>query len=875
MCHADFAHFQQHYTRLIDDMVAFAHEHANQLMPPIIDERLQAITSDLATFKSHLFDTDRNFFSNHKELMYGVGFDTVVQLNELLQDTRIALQRRMDTVINVAPETTVCAGGCITGLQTAVSRLSTSAHGITACAHRFKRQMLDYAALEHTRRRHHYYSGDEVHYANAYFNYGAHRLGVAPRPDPFTGTAESTITQTLFNEFDRSVRETVRPETMIRAMADDYASQISAVAETDDAGNIAAEKIGATVGRIEALQEAQLNAEFGPIPLHDFLMEMPADGSYRLTKRPTLIAVRLMDRLKKERLIQFEPVVLAKAVDGEADALYLDGLLWLNRKGQHELFDVEMLCRVSPSALLDTLSHDDSIDNKRRVQIFCEIAETIMTLCAAEQLATPHNLPHHWLENFVAVLPQLSGSRKSELESRAMAMVLRFDDGTAMHRLLETGIDKNMQVQSGFSLVSMAAARNWTNVLRVLLQWRVDIEAGADEETSALMIAARTNQSRSLTTLLDAGARVDAVTANGKTALIIAAENGHAQIVRSLLDAGADPHVATKIGDTALHKAAKNGDVDVLRALIKGGARVNAAGDANFTVLMVAAQCGHARAVEFLLAANADSTLCADIDQHTVLTLAALNGHTEVVEALLAAGAPVEARLSTGHTALMLAASFGNTEIIQILLNKKAGIEDKTVKEGYSALMLATIHGHAATVAMLAAAGADRECQSSIGNTPLMEAAIWGNHAVLTALLASGAQLETRSSDDGQTALVQAAFYNETESLRLLLAAGALIDAQTESGQTALALAAHHDNSEAVELLAQCGASTEYRTADGFTPLMVMAQRGRIRAVEALLSASASRDSRAPGGRSAGDMVQDAYALIADSAQANAAHENP
>ena len=217
MLHADFAPFKQQYSRLIDDMVAFARDHANQLTPPITALRLQAIATDLATFKSHLFDVEQNFFSNHKTLMYGVGFDTVVELSRLLQDTRIALQRRVDTVINVAPDTTVCAGGCITGLQKGVSVLSTSADGITACTHRFKREMLEYAALAHTRQHHCYHPGNEVHYANAYFNYGADALGVAPRPDPFTRTAEGTITQAMFNKFDQTVRQTLRPVTMTRA----------------------------------------------------------------------------------------------------------------------------------------------------------------------------------------------------------------------------------------------------------------------------------------------------------------------------------------------------------------------------------------------------------------------------------------------------------------------------------------------------------------------------------------------------------------------------------------------------------------------------------------------------------------------------------
>ncbi len=856
MRHADFVPFKQQYIRLIDQVIAFAHARADQLTPPVTKPRMQAISSDFETFKHHLFDAEQDFFSSHKYLLYGVGFDAIKQLSHLLKDERIALQRRMDTVLNLAPDTTVCAGGCITGLQKALSMLTTSERGIIASAHRFKQQMVENAALNHSRRHHQYDPGNEVHYANAYLNFSADTLGIAPRLDPFARTAESEMTLELLNEFAQATRHSLRPITMVEAMADDYASRIRQVAQTDAAGTISLEQIAATQQRIEALQTSILDAEYGPIPMHDVLIELPAGGNYQIIKPPTLVAVRLMDRLKKEKIINFEPIVLAKAVDGGANLLYLDGLIWLKRNAQHEALDLTTLCQTLPLDMLATLSRNDAPDKEKYLAIFCHVAEAVATLHQAE---SPGALPDGWLKNFVTVLGVTSGASRDELALRLLNLSLRLDDGNAFTALIDVGLDKKAITSAGYSLAGTAVARGCTNVLRALLQAGVDVELGAAVGTSALMVAARSNNIIAVKSLLEAGAQIDAASAEGKTALMIAARRGDAPMVDVLLNAGASVDAAMQTGEGALLLAAKSGRVGVVQRIIDAGAQLDARGTGKLTALMVAAQGGHTGALEALLQAGAPIESRTDFDQHTALTLAALNGHLDAVNVLLAADAQVSSQLVSGHNALMLAAISGNNAIVAALLAAGADTGCRTVEEGRPALMLAAGHGHAATVTLLVNAGADIDSRSLLGNTALMQAVMAGQHAALTVLLAAGAPIESRATFGDYTALMHAAIYGDAESLRLLLEADACVDTMTRTGQTALSLAANEDNTAAVEILVSRGASTECRTVTGFTPLMIMAQRGRITAVAALLTAGASMEALAPDGRTARDILQQVF----------------
>lgn len=646
MRHADFAAFKQHFIGLIDEVNAFARVHADQVTPPVTEPRLKAIARDLDTFKRHLFDAEQDFFSDQKYLVYGAGFDAFEQLSHLLKSERMTLQRQLDAIINLAPDTTVCAGGCVTGLHNALGTLKTSSRGIVASAHRFKQQLVENVALNHSRDHHRYQPGNEVHYANAYINFSADKLGIAPRPDPFARTAEGEMTLELLNDFEKSVHQSLQPITMVQAMADDYAGRISHVAQSDAsdrilediAGTIPIEEIAAAQQRIEALQTTTLDADYGPISLHDLLIESPNGENYQIVKPPPLVAVRMMDRLKKEKIIDYDPVVLAKAVDGEADLLYLDGLMWLNRKTQHEALDLARLCCVMPQDMLAALSRTGTLDPQNHRTIFFDIAGEVM-LFSRDAPRAP--LPDGWLKNFAGVWSELSGRQHHHLGIRLLELSLRYDDGGAIDALLDAGLDKDTVAPNGFSITALAAIRGCSNVLRTLLQHGVDIEAGLASGQSPLLTAVFTGQVISVKILLEADACVDAAADNGKTALMIAAQYGNATIAGLLLKAGANVNAATRKGDVALHHAAKRGHANVVQQLIDTGAHLDVKGTGDYTALMIAAEEGHTRVLLALLQAHAPLESCSNIDQHTALTLAALSGHLAAVRALLAAGAQV------------------------------------------------------------------------------------------------------------------------------------------------------------------------------------------------------------------------------------------
>ena len=795
MQHADFVQFRQQGSRVIDGIVGFACDRADQVRPPLSAQRLNAIRADLETFKSHLFD-EQDFFSNHKPLVYGAGMDLLEQVFRLLGDERIVLQRRLDTVINLAPDSIMCAGGVMTGLQNAIGALQSSAGGLAGSAFRFKQQRAEFAALKYARQHHTYRAVNEVHYANAYLNFSADALGIAARPDPFARTAEREMTVDGLNEFGRTVRQQFKPLDMASTMAQDYLSRIKDVAAIEPLENISADKIGAVVQRIHALQTSSLDMEFGPIPSHDFLLETP-DDTFRIARRPTRIAVRLMERLKKENLVTYDPIVLANNIDGDATLLHLDGLLWLDRHGQHEPLTAPLLYSTNPQAILAALAAVDGIDNTSFPAIFCDIAQELDLHLRTEKSQLP---PSGWLKNFAGVVNQIAGPRKRTLSTLLLNLVFEFDDAPALHALLEAGIDKEKKNINGLSLLALAAAHNRLNLLQELLAWPGDTDADSKAVTSAMMLAARNGHIASLTSLLDAGANINGATGEGWTALWIAAQHNQIEVVKLLLDAGANKHAVTRDGVNVLMAAARAGHAEVLRVLLASDVIRDAKDAGGYTALMMAAQSGHAKSVEMLLGEYAEIDCITEDEGHTALILAAIRGHAEVVKLLVDAGADMDQRSQIGHNALMEAAVSGQHTSVTALLAVGAPIEARSSYSQYTALMLAACDNEVTAMMILLDAGAHIDAATPGGQTALGLAAYEDSSVAVEVLASRGAHTEVRSPF-GFTPLMIMAKRGQMRALRALLLAGADTHAQAPDGRTALAIAEEAGRRHAADLL--------------------------------------------------------------------------
>ena len=136
-------------------------------------------------------------------------------------------------------------------------------------------------------------------------------------------------------------------------------------------------------------------------------------------------------------------------------------------------------------------------------------------------------------------------------------------------RLLSEKVEK-----SGLSLPYLAASAGRTDLIKKLIELKVNVNKPIKGGWTPLMIAAAEGHAETVSALTEAGADVNATNALGRTALMFASSYGFLAIVNDLLGHRADPNIVPRdsTGWTALIGAAHNGHMEVIRALLDHGA---------------------------------------------------------------------------------------------------------------------------------------------------------------------------------------------------------------------------------------------------------------------------------------------------------------
>jgi ankyrin repeat protein len=390
--------------------------------------------------------------------------------------------------------------------------------------------------------------------------------------------------------------------------------------------------------------------------------------------------------------------------------------------------------------------------------------------------------------------------------------------------------------------------------VRALLAGRTDVNARADDGSTALLWAAHGNDLTLATTLVRAGANANAANEFGMTPLSRACTNGSSEMVELLLKAGANPNTAISTGESPLMTCAASGATAAVKLLLAGGAAVNAA----------------------------------ETTQHqTALMWAAAERHPDVVGVLIEAGADLRARTKKGFTALHFAARAGDVDTVSRFLAAHADVNlraqpdspaagrgvayQSTLSAGSTPLLVATMRGHVPLALYLLDHGADPNAGDA-GLTPLHWAAgtweggvsnpVYGfsdpmsgipnrqaRLQLIAALLAHGANPNARMTkrpfigggyEDaaGATPFLLASAAADVEIMKMLLAAGADPALVTDSKATAVMAASGLNRSvgesalaepqvlAAVKLLFDLGADARGATTDGENALFGAAYRG-------------------------------------------------
>jgi ankyrin repeat protein len=152
-----------------------------------------------------------------------------------------------------------------------------------------------------------------------------------------------------------------------------------------------------------------------------------------------------------------------------------------------------------------------------------------------------------------------------------LAKILRRQHVNVARLLLEKGADVHGWDKYGGCLCEAVKSSNG-DAVRLLLNYKANVNVLKDDGTSALIVAAGCSFDGIVSLLLDHGADIENCTKNGVRALHALTRAGDLETVPILLQRGAAPNVQMSDGRTPLHIAVKTGQIAMTALLLENGA---------------------------------------------------------------------------------------------------------------------------------------------------------------------------------------------------------------------------------------------------------------------------------------------------------------
>ncbi|XP_053549194.1 CARD- and ANK-domain containing inflammasome adapter protein-like [Bombina bombina] len=333
------------------------------------------------------------------------------------------------------------------------------------------------------------------------------------------------------------------------------------------------------------------------------------------------------------------------------------------------------------------------------------------------------------------------------------------------------------------SIIDVAFSTNNESIFGLLLQYSKGLSP--DTLVSAMFKAVKKNLYGIINALIDKGTDINATNDIQYTPLLLAAELGHSESVYALINKGARLDVRTANLNTALHLAVQAGDVSVTKLLIQKGININITGPGDQTPLHVAAFHNKHKLIDILIEAGANVNAVTK-ELVTPLHIASQRGNLDVAQRLIQYKAKVNSKDKQAKTPLHLAANGGEEAMVDLLLNNKAD-PNAADKEKKTPLHIATVAGQSEVVENLLKYQARYGAKDMDGCTPMHYAAIQGNADIVRALLKAG---KNNNLDDKniwrKTPLHLAADHGHSDLVNMFLQSGAAINSLDNNKDTPL-----------------------------------------------------------------------------------------
>lgn len=416
------------------------------------------------------------------------------------------------------------------------------------------------------------------------------------------------------------------------------------------------------------------------------------------------------------------------------------------------------------------------------------------------------------------------------------------------------------------TILHVCASHAKVQILRKLLQLRVNVNVTCEKGLTALSYACQEGHSEVVRLLLKAGADVNIGDLNGLQPLSYASRRGCKETVKLLLDAGAELNVIDSEGRRPAEFSFSLGHIETSKLFIEQrDFDILATGSHGCNYLhLVAYGCGSVRIAEMLIDKGADIKFRNKYGSMPIHT-AAREGHTELVKFFLSRGCDINERGRDGLSLLHCAVSSGKFELVKFLVESNCHVnayDDNNVSSlqiacdlDYDLIAVYLIENSAffddviyfclnkpftarsleSYIIKIIRFYTSVRCNDPVGILNHIREGVFVNAV-------SGSYNYTGSNKRGRTALYHAVFQGLSNIVEILIRNGADIMRIYDNGETLLHIASSKNYGHIVEILlkkypvSQLGEFVNYRIEkNGASALHLAAKNNSLPLVKLLL----------------------------------------
>jgi len=404
--------------------------------------------------------------------------------------------------------------------------------------------------------------------------------------------------------------------------------------------------------------------------------------------------------------------------------------------------------------------------------------------------------------------------------------------------IIERGVDTDLLLQDGETLIAWAAFANLWDAVALLLRRGASADTRTLLNESLLSIAVQRHNTSMVRVLIRHNANVNTFTKKQQSLIHTAILLKFADIYVLLLEAGAILDVMSMIGiikNMYFWKIHLNID-NIMQALLQNTDINELCDDNNELLLPSLAFANEWEPVSLLLKYGASVLLFKDGE--TLIAKAAFANSWDIVELLLGRGASADTRTLLNESLLSIAVQRNNISMVGVLIRHNANVNTCT-KTQQSLICTAVVSNFLDMYYLLQEAGAILDVMSMIGI--IKNIFFWKIHLNIDDImeeLQQNTNINELYDDNNELLVPSLAFANKWEAVSYLLKYGASVHFETKLGESAISIAVQRNN-DSIPMLLSYGALADSLTANKEHLVLFAAARNWWHIVQTLLSAGA------------------------------------